>query len=183
MVGGTVAGYLLLSALAYVYHRTRTRSRCSWEATDEIHHSPQRVDISGLALFDPIEMVVQVLMELSVTVIVLGLDPVAAPHRLRGGVLRHVPALGTSGRPRWIGVLIQRPEAHCEHHRKGVHAHNYGDLPVLDILLDTFRNPAALRRRLRIRGAADRRLLAMLAPQVVNRPAYGAGSAGFRSAG
>ena len=47
---------------------------------------------------------------------------------------------------RWAvsgGLADPAPQAHCEHHRKGVHANNYGDLPVWDILLGTFRNPIA----------------------------------------
>ncbi len=43
--------------------------------------------------------------------------------------------------PRWLGYLIQRPESHTIHHGRGVHAHNYADLPVFDMLFGTFRNP------------------------------------------
>jgi sterol desaturase/sphingolipid hydroxylase (fatty acid hydroxylase superfamily) len=182
VAGGTLAGYVVLSALAYAYHRTTHAVPLLWQATHQIHHSPQRVDISGSALFHPIEMVVQVLLQLFVTVIVLGLDPLAAA--LTGyvaafyGMFQH----WNVHTPRWLGVLIQRPEAHCEHHRKGVHAHNYGDLPVWDILLGTFRNPATFEGECGFEPPADRRLLAMLALQDVNRPVYGPSSAGARPA-
>ena len=53
-----------------------------------------RIDITGSTLFHPVEMVVQALMQLFVTVIVLGLDPAGGrAGRLRRRVPRHVPAL------------------------------------------------------------------------------------------
>jgi sterol desaturase/sphingolipid hydroxylase (fatty acid hydroxylase superfamily) len=45
--------------------------------------------------------------------------------------------------PRWLGYLLQRPEAHAIHHARGLHAFNYADLPLLDMLFGTYRNPAA----------------------------------------
>src|SRR5688572_6224681 len=45
--------------------------------------------------------------------------------------------------PRWLGYLVQRPESHAIHHARGVHAHNYADLPLWDIVFGTFRNPRA----------------------------------------
>ena len=43
--------------------------------------------------------------------------------------------------PRWLGYLITRPESHSVHHERDVHAFNYGDIPLFDILFGTFRNP------------------------------------------
>src|SRR3546814_4070180 len=43
--------------------------------------------------------------------------------------------------PRWLGYLVQRPESHSVHHPRGVHAYNYSDLPLFDIVFGTFRNP------------------------------------------
>ena len=40
-----------------------------------------------------------------------------------------------------IGYIVQRPESHAIHHARGVHAHNYSDLPLWDIVFGTFRNP------------------------------------------
>lgn len=36
---------------------------------------------------------------------------------------------------------MQRPEAHGVHHQRGVHAYNYSDLPLWDLLFGTFQNP------------------------------------------
>ena len=43
--------------------------------------------------------------------------------------------------PRWLGYVIQRPESHIIHHQRGLHRYNYCDLPVIDMLFGTFRNP------------------------------------------
>ncbi len=180
VVGGTVTGYVVLSGVMYAYHRLVHTVPLLWRLTHQIHHSPQRVDISGSVLFHPIEMVLQVLMQLFVTLIVLGLDPLAAA--LTGyvaafyGMFQH----WNVNTPRWLGYLIQRPEAHCEHHRKGVHAFNYGDLPVWDLLLGTFRNPAHFSGECGFEPPADRRVGAMLALRDVNEPVYGASSRGVR---
>jgi sterol desaturase/sphingolipid hydroxylase (fatty acid hydroxylase superfamily) len=36
---------------------------------------------------------------------------------------------------------VQRPESHSRHHARGVHAGNYSDLPLFDLLFGTFHNP------------------------------------------
>ena len=178
VLGGTVVGYVLLSGLSYAWHRTVHHTGWLWRLTHQLHHSQQRIDIPGSVLFHPLEMVVQVLLQLFATLIVLGLDPVAAA--LTGyvaafyGMFQH----WNIHTPRWLGVLIQRPEAHCEHHRMGVHAFNYGDLPVWDLLLGTFRNPEHFEGNCGFEGPADRRVGAMLAFTDVNQPLYGAGSLG-----
>ena len=90
------------------------------------------------------------------TTLVLGLDPVAAA--LTGyiaafyGYFQHM----NIRTPRWLGYLIQRPEAHCIHHQRDVHAYNYGDLPVWDMLFGTFRNPASFEGAVGLRPARHR---------------------------
>jgi len=173
VVAGTAVGYLVLSGVMYAYHRGVHTVPVLWRLTHQIHHSPQRIDMSGSVLFHPIEMVIQVLLQLFVTLIVLGLDPLAAA--LTGyvaafyGMFQH----WNVNTPQWLGYLIQRPEAHCEHHRKGVHANNYGDLPIWDLLLGTFRNPKHFSGECGFEGPADKRIGAMLALRDVNETAYG----------
>jgi sterol desaturase/sphingolipid hydroxylase (fatty acid hydroxylase superfamily) len=178
VTGGVVAGYVVLSGLAYAMHRAFHAVPVLWRYTHQLHHSPQRVDMSGSVFFHPFEMAAQVLLQLFVTVVVLGLDPLAAA--LVGyvaafyGMFQH----WNVHTPRRLGYLIQRPEAHCEHHRKGVHAWNYGDLPVWDLLFGTFRNPATFEGACGFETPADRQVLAMLAARDVNLPLYGNGSRG-----
>jgi sterol desaturase/sphingolipid hydroxylase (fatty acid hydroxylase superfamily) len=178
VAGGTLVGWVVLSALAFLWHRASHAWTPLWRAGHQLHHSPQRVDISGSTLFHPLEMVVQVALQLFVTVVVLGLDPVAAA--LVGyvaafhGMFQH----WNVRTPRWLGYFIQRPEAHCEHHRLGVHAGNYGDLPLWDLLFGSFRNPASFDGECGFAAPADRHMLAMLGWRDVNVDEYGSGSRG-----
>ena len=178
IAGGTLLGWLVLSGLSFVYHRASHAVPALWRLSHQLHHSPQRIDISGSVLFHPFEMVVQVLLQLFVTVIVLGLDPLAAA--LTGvvaafhGLFQH----WNVHTPTWLGYFIQRPEAHCVHHRRGVHAFNYSDLPLWDLLFGSFHNPQAFHGECGFEAPADRRLVAMLGWRDVNEALYGSASRG-----
>lgn len=178
ITGGVVLGWVVLSGVTYAYHRFTHSWSPLWRLTHQIHHSPQRVDISGSLIFHPVEMVIQVLTQLFVTLIVLGLDPLAAA--LVGyvqafyGLFQH----WNVHTPAWIGWLIQRPESHCEHHRRGVHSGNFGDLPLWDIALGTWRNPQHFEGTCGFDEPGDQRVGAMLAFQDVNEPVLGSGSRG-----
>ena len=182
VAGGAVVGYAVLSFFSYAWHRAAHAVDFLWRGFHQLHHSPQRVDISGSALFHPLEMAVQVLVQLFVTVIVLGLDPLAAA--LVGyiaafyGMFQH----WNVRTPRWLGYVIQRPESHCVHHRKGFHYYNYADLPLWDMLFGTFRNPKNFIGECGFESPADRRMGAMLAFADVNAPFYGASSLGAKPA-
>ncbi len=178
LVGGTLVGWVVLSGVSYAWHRGVHNVAPLWRLTHQLHHSPQRVDIPGSTVFHPLEMVVQVLLQVFVTLIVLGLDPLA------GALVGYVAAFHGMFQhwnvhtPQWLGYLIQRPEAHCEHHRMGVHAHNYGDFPFWDLLLGTFMNPKHFDGACGFESPAERRVGAMLAFVDVNQPLYGAASRG-----
>ena len=182
VAGGTLVGWFVLSGLSYAYHRATHAFAPLWRLTHQIHHSPQRVDLSGSALFHPVEMLLQTLLQLFVTVVVLGLEPL--PAALTGvvaacyGMFQH----WNVRTPPWLGYLIQRPKAHCVHRRRGVHSYNYGDLPLWDLLFGTFRNPREFHGDCGFEDGADRRLVAMLAFADVNAPLYGPGNRGARPA-
>lgn len=178
VVGGTLVGWIVLSLFTFVWHRSVHAFSPLWRFGHQLHHGPQRIDISGSVLFHPTEMVVQTLIQLSVTVIVLGLDPLAAA--LVGymvafhGMFQH----WNVHTPQWLGYFIQRPESHCVHHRRGVHACNYSDFPLWDIVLGSFRNPRDYVGSCGFESPADRRLGAMLGGRDVNAPLYGRASRG-----
>jgi sterol desaturase/sphingolipid hydroxylase (fatty acid hydroxylase superfamily) len=73
--------------------------------------------------------------------------------------------------PRWTGFLIQRPEAHMLHHERGVHARNFGDLPLWDMVFGTYDNPVGLRADFRVGFEPERgrQWMAMLLGRDVNR--------------
>jgi sterol desaturase/sphingolipid hydroxylase (fatty acid hydroxylase superfamily) len=151
-----------------------------WRGFHQMHHAPQRVDIAGSLVFHPTEVVVQTLLQLFVTVIVLGLDPLAAA--ITGYLIAFFSFFQhwNVRTPQWIGYLIQRPESHCIHHRMGVHYYNYADLSFWDMLFGTFRNPRQFLGQCGFDNGADRRMGAILAFVDVNAPAYGSGSFGAK---
>jgi len=180
VAGGTIVGFIVMEGVIYAYHRTNHNAGFLWRGIYQIHHSPLRVDIPGSVLFHPLEVLLQLFMQLFVTVILLGLDPLAAA--LVGylvaffGYFQH----WNVRTPQWLGYVIQRPESHCVHHRMGVHYYNYSDFPPWDILFRTFRNPEKYMGDCGFEGGADRKLGAMLAFADVSAPLYGPGSLGAK---
>ena len=65
--------------------------------------------------------------------------------------------------PRWLGFLVTRPESHSLHHERNVHARNYGDIPLFDMLFGTFENPPAFDGEVGFYDGGSKRLGAMLA--------------------
>jgi sterol desaturase/sphingolipid hydroxylase (fatty acid hydroxylase superfamily) len=59
--------------------------------------------------------------------------------------------------PVWMGYFIQRPESHCEHHRRGVHCAELRRLPALGLLFGSFRNPRRFEGDCGFDAPADRR--------------------------
>jgi sterol desaturase/sphingolipid hydroxylase (fatty acid hydroxylase superfamily) len=55
-----------------------------------------------------------------------------------------------------------RWENHAAHHERGVHAFNYCDLPIIDMLFGTFRNPRKFVSEAGFREGASARIGAML---------------------
>lgn len=178
VAGGTLVGWVALSAIAYVWHRTQHAVPLLWRSFHQIHHSPQRVDMAGAFLFHPTEIAAQLVLASLTTTLLLGLDPLAAALTGYVAAFHAMFQHWNIRTPLWLGYLIQRPEAHCEHHRQGVHASNYGDFPLWDLLLGTFKGPRHFDGAVGFEAPADKRLGAMLAFADVNQPLYGGGSIG-----
>lgn len=177
VAGGVVVGQLAATFAAYWWHRAEHRFDFLWRGFHQVHHSPRRVDLSGFVFTHPLEMPVTIFLSLFVTVAVLGLDPRAAAIvgflSALNGMIQHVN-LPT---PRWLALLCQRPEAHCLHHERGVHARNYSDLPLWDWVFGTLANPGRFTGEIGFDPPADRRILAMLGFRDVNGPAAPLGQA------
>lgn len=133
-------GVLLYEFVAYGYHRAMHTFTPLWRAVHQMHHSAERLDVASAFWFSPLDMVGWTLVP-SLMLALVGLPPQAATAALLFitflGVFQHAN-LRT---PVWLGYLIQRPESHSLHHQRGVHRDNYADLPLVDMLFGTFRNP------------------------------------------
>jgi sterol desaturase/sphingolipid hydroxylase (fatty acid hydroxylase superfamily) len=132
---------LLADAVFHPLHRALHHSRPLWRAVHRLHHSAQRVDVAGTAYMHPLDLALQ-LAALAAAVIALGLPPAGAAAAGYIALTAQLVAHVNVRTPQWLGRFVQRPEAHSVHHTRGVHAYNYGTLPLWDIVLGTFRNPA-----------------------------------------
>ncbi len=183
VIGGAILGFVVLELGVYAWHRAAHTFGFMWRGFHQLHHSPQRVDIAGSLLFHPLESIAYNLIPISVTVIVLGLDPLAAAV---SGYLFTFYALFQHMNvrtPQWLGYIIQRPESRSLHHARGVHFYNFSDLPLWDIVFGTFRNPESYAGPCGFDDGPDRRIGAMLFFQDVNAPVYGEGSLGAQPSG
>ncbi len=180
VVGGTLVGFVVLETFTYGWHRAAHTFDVLWRGFHQMHHSPRRVDIPGSLVFHPLEAVVQTALQLFATVIVLGLEPLAAACVgylfAFYGLFQH----WNVRTPQWVGYVIQRPESHCVHHRLGLHYYNFADFPPIDMLFGTFRNPREFRGECGFEADGDRRIGAILAFADVNAALYGPGSRGAR---
>jgi sterol desaturase/sphingolipid hydroxylase (fatty acid hydroxylase superfamily) len=163
VAGGTVVGYVVFSFFGYLWHRAQHRFAFMWRTFHQVHHAPVRLDIGGAAVFHPIEVAAYIILTTLTTTLVLGLRPEAAALvGLVAQLYSFFQHLNVKT-PRFLGYVIQRPEAHFVHHQRDVHAYNYGDFPVWDILFGTFRNPAGFgTEEVGFAEPADRHLGAML---------------------
>lgn len=161
-VWGVVVGYGALSFVSFVWHWTAHHWNPMWRMFHQLHHAPQRVDISGAMVFHPLEQIAFALMGVAVTTLLLGLDPLAA------GITGYVAAFYSLFQhwnvrtPQWLGLFIQRPEAHAAHHERGVHARNYADFPLWDIIFGSYHNPKTFSGEAGFDAPAHQRYLAML---------------------
>jgi sterol desaturase/sphingolipid hydroxylase (fatty acid hydroxylase superfamily) len=165
--GGALA--LLCTDLAgYWLHRLQHRIPTLWRWTHQVHHSAERVDVLGAAYFHPFDIALQALVS-TLVVVALGVTPSAAALAGIGTVFLAVFQHLNVRTPVWLGYLVQRPEGHSVHHARGVHAYNYGNLAVWDLVFGTWRNPAQFSAEAGFYEGASRRVLAMLLGRDIQR--------------
>jgi len=141
--GGAALVILVSDLLGYWVHRGLHTSERVWRWTHQMHHSPERMDMSGAAYFHPLDVIAQNVLPSVFVSALLGVTPLAAAvGGFAGFVLGVTPHLNVRT-PAWLGYIFQRPEMHAVHHQRGVHAYNYGVLALSDLLFGTWRNPVA----------------------------------------
>jgi sterol desaturase/sphingolipid hydroxylase (fatty acid hydroxylase superfamily) len=162
-IAGAIVGLLVYELLVYAWHRAMHASDRLWRVFHQMHHSAERMDTFGAFYFSPMDMAGFTLLgSLSLSLIV-GLSPQATTLFLFAtmflGIFQHT----NIKTPRWLGYIVQRPESHTIHHGKGLHACNYSDLPIFDILFGTFRNPQGYEMETGFYEGASARIPEMLA--------------------
>jgi sterol desaturase/sphingolipid hydroxylase (fatty acid hydroxylase superfamily) len=171
VLGGAAIAFAGTQLFAYWWHRLMHNVGPLWRWFHQTHHSAERLDIFGANYFHPLDILGFAFLQSAVPYLVFGVRGEAA---MLAGVVGTFYAFfqHTNVRtPRWLGYVIQRPESHSVHHGRGVHRHNYADLPLWDVVFGTFRNPPAFEAEAGFWDGASRRLGALLAGRdVAARP-------------
>ena len=141
--GGALVGLLLYELGIYLWHRAMHRSDFLWRTFHQMHHSAERLDTYGAFFFSPMDMIGWTVLGSVCFALLIGITPGAITIVLLVTNFFAIFQHANIKTPHWMGYLIQRPESHTVHHAKGIHQHNYSDLPLIDILFGTFHNPQA----------------------------------------
>lgn len=163
LVGGAVTGYVVITFIYYWWHRVRHASDFLWRWFHQLHHSPQRIEIITSFYKHPVELVVNGILSSTIAYWLVGLNAETATLAVTLTGVAELFYHWNVKTPYWVGFLIQRPESHLIHHQEGLHAFNYGDLPLWDILFGTFRNPTSWESRCGFAGDAELRVRELLA--------------------
>ena len=167
---GGVIGFIFYDLLIYGLHRAYHRVPVLWRWVHQLHHAPERMDTAGTVLFHPTEMVMIAVTSTVAYGWIFGLTAEGA--QLGGsiflalGVFQHA----NIRTPAWLGYFIQRPEAHGVHHQRGLHAYNYSDFPLWDLLFGTFRNPAVWEEEAGLKAGAMVQWREMLIGVDISKP-------------
>jgi sterol desaturase/sphingolipid hydroxylase (fatty acid hydroxylase superfamily) len=175
-IGGAIVGVIVYEFLHYGYHRAAHEWNWLWRSGQQMHHSAESLDAFGAYYLHPLDAAFFTTWSSLVFFPLLGLTVEAG---VLGALFLTFNAMFQHANiktPYWLGFIIQRPESHHVHHGRGIHRYNYADLPVVDMLFGTFRNP----RNLPVpetgfyKGASSR-ILEMLIGRDVSQPRPTAG--------
>jgi len=169
--GGAGVGVLVYQFLHYGYHRAAHKFDWLWRWGHQVHHSAESLDAFGANYLSPLDAFmftsISSLVFFPLLGLTVGAGVIGSAFLAFNAVFQHAN-LNT---PRWLGYLIQRPESHSLHHGRGVHAHNYADLPLIDMMFGTFCNPRNHRTAVGFYDGASARLGSMLMGRDVSRSA------------
>lgn len=146
-------------------------SNALWRAFHRMHHSAERVDGYGAFWLSPLDMIGWTALASLCLTLVVGITPEAATIVLSVTTFLSTFQHANVRTPPWLGYLVQRPESHSHHHARAVHARNYSDLPIFDLVFGTFYNPKRFATETGFHHGASSRVLGMLRGRDVSEPA------------
>ena len=146
------------------------RSDFLWKTFHQMHHSAERLDTYGAFFFSPLDMIGWTVLSSICFSLIIGLSPQAITATLLITNFLSIFQHANINTPRWIGYIVQRPESHTVHHAKNIHAGNYSDLPIFDILFGTFKNPPTYTHETGFYKGASNRMKDMLLFKDVSTP-------------
>jgi sterol desaturase/sphingolipid hydroxylase (fatty acid hydroxylase superfamily) len=139
--GGVVLALLIYELGLYLWHYSLHHSSALWKMFHQMHHSAERLDSYGAFYFSPMDMIGFTFLGSLALVVVAGFTPEATTLFILCTTFLAIFQHSNIKTPVWMGYIVQRPESHSVHHGKGIHAYNYSDLAIFDILFGTFKNP------------------------------------------
>jgi sterol desaturase/sphingolipid hydroxylase (fatty acid hydroxylase superfamily) len=134
-------GYGVASFVYYWWHRARHMSHTLWLGLHQLHHSPVRIETITAFYKHPLELVCNSVLSSATSYTLLGLTIDGAAWVAVFSAISEFFYHMNVHTPRWVGFFVQRPEMHRIHHARDLHTHNFGDLPIWDMMFGTYRNP------------------------------------------
>lgn len=141
VVGGLIA-YLVTTWVFYWWHRVRHENFNLWLMLHQLHHSPERLEVITSFYKHPLEIFCNSVIMGVIVYPILGLDYTGNSWLSVFSAFSEFYYHLNISTPRWLGFLIQSPEAHIEHHKEDrIKCKNYADLWIWDWLGGTSNNP------------------------------------------
>ena len=165
---GALVALLVYELGVYIWHRAMHKSNLLWRVFHQMHHSAERVDTYGAFFFSPMDMIGFTFLTSLAMIWMGGFTVQATIYAIYGATFLAVIQHANIKTPQWLGYIIQRPESHSLHHATEIHAYNYSDLPLFDILLGTFRNPKDFSEKTGFYDGASSRIFEMLSFKDIN---------------
>lgn len=169
LLPGLIIALFAYNTMFYAWHRSMHASDGLWLAFHQLHHSAERLDTFGAFFLSPMDTIGFTFIS-SLAFALLGFSPQVSTAFLFVSTFLAIFQHANVRTPQWIGYFVQRPESHSVHHEKGVHRYNFADLPVLDIVFRTFRNPEEHVKEAGFYPGASARVADMLLLKDVSRP-------------
>lgn len=168
-LGGGLVALLIYELGVYAWHRSMHKSDLLWRVFHQLHHSAERVDTYGAFYFSLMDMIGFTFLTSLALGWVGGFTVQATIYAIYGATFLAVIQHANIRTPQWMGYVFQRPESHSLHHAKGIHAYNYSDLPLFDLLFGTFRNPKEFSAETGFYDGASSKVGEMLLFKDINR--------------
>lgn len=138
---GALVGILIYQFGLYIWHRSMHKNNTLWRVFHQMHHSIERLDSYSAFIFSPMDMIGFTALGSLLLVLVAGFTPQEATVIILTNTFLSMFQHSNIRTPAWVGYIVQRPESHSLHHAKGIHAYNYCDIAIYDILFGTWKNP------------------------------------------
>lgn len=171
-VWGAIVGILIYEFGLYIWHRSMHKSDFLWKIFHQMHHSAERLDSYGAFYFSPTDVIGLTFLGSLSLVVIAGFTPEATTLFILGTTFLSIFQHSNIKTPVWLGYIIQRPEAHAIHHARGIHAFNYSDISIFDILFGTFKNPKNYTHETGFYDGASSKVKEMLLFKDISKPQH-----------